>query len=482
MTVAAVVLVSLTFCSTGSAAEKASDAPAIVGGSLTSTDRWPWAAFVAVYSDDELQGFCSGSLIGQRWVLTAAHCGIDGKGNPLPNLTFLVALGHSNTSTPPSDSIPAVVGSEFGYDPVSDRNDVLALRLGTPAPQQAIRLVAAGDAPRWKAGTRAVIVGWGTAEGDLFDYQLRQAAVPIDTDRDCASAWGLQYDPATMLCAGPLEGGADACEGDSGGPLMVPDGFSGWLEVGLTSFGTFDPCGQTAGVYTRIARYTRAIVAALARDPIAPIAAPAAVTGAATVSDSGVAIAGSVTPGGLATSYRIDYGPGPGYGSSALGYAGDAGPVGVSATLPGLKPGTTYHYRVVAVSAAGTAAGADATFVTSGRATTPTQPTQPTEVDTTAPTVHALPSRGQAGEKVRLLYRVWDDLSARTSERVVVHRSGGAPVWSLTTRLTASERGKRYYVSWPTPRSFSGAFRFCVTSSDASGNRSSPSCARVVVR
>ena len=42
--------------------------------------------------------------------------------------------------------------------------------------------------------------------------------------------------------------------------------------------------------------------------------------------------------------------------------------MGVSATLSGLLPGTTYHYRLVATNADGTSAGADATFTAGGGA------------------------------------------------------------------------------------------------------------------
>ncbi|HEY7961335.1 MAG TPA: hypothetical protein VID29_05380 [Solirubrobacteraceae bacterium] len=75
-----------------------------------------------------------------------------------------------------------------------------------------------------------------------------------------------------------------------------------------------------------------------------------------------------VNPDGVDTTYRFEYGTTSGYGTSAPVPAGDLGAgivdAAASAALSGLQPGTLYHYRVVAVNAAGTVAGPDETFST----------------------------------------------------------------------------------------------------------------------
>ncbi|HET8862223.1 MAG TPA: S8 family serine peptidase [Solirubrobacterales bacterium] len=77
---------------------------------------------------------------------------------------------------------------------------------------------------------------------------------------------------------------------------------------------------------------------------------------------------GRVNPGGLATSYRFEYGTTTAYGTSApvpnqsIG-SGDAY-VAVSKPIEGLKGQTTYHYRVVGSNSKGSFYGADRTFGT----------------------------------------------------------------------------------------------------------------------
>ena len=46
------------------------DSKRIVGGQMSEEGRWPWMAALMKWD----QQFCGGSLISDRWVLTAAHC------------------------------------------------------------------------------------------------------------------------------------------------------------------------------------------------------------------------------------------------------------------------------------------------------------------------------------------------------------------------------------------------------------------------
>jgi hypothetical protein len=100
---------------------------------------------------------------------------------------------------------------------------------------------------------------------------------------------------------------------------------------------------------------------------IARAAAPTATTGPATAIGATTAtVTGSVVPGGQATSWYVQYGTSTSYGSqTAKANAGSgAATVNITSNLSSLKPGSTYHYRVVASNSAGTAHGSDAVFTT----------------------------------------------------------------------------------------------------------------------
>lgn len=108
---------------------------------------------------------------------------------------------------------------------------------------------------------------------------------------------------------------------------------------------------------------------ALAVAPAAASAAekPGASTGlAGSITPQSAVLTGTVNPRGTTTRYRFDLGTTTKYGTKTAAQSAGGGTSPVAATTPvaGLVPNTTYHYRVVASSRAGTVRGADRTFRT----------------------------------------------------------------------------------------------------------------------
>jgi len=111
-------------------------------------------------------------------------------------------------------------------------------------------------------------------------------------------------------------------------------------------------------------------LAVLALVPAGALGAPAPPTvstgGSSNVSFSSAILYGNVNPNGQATGYVFQYGTSTGYGGQTpLAPAGNGTiSIRLSQTVTGLQPGTTYHYRIVAVNPAGTTNGKDRTFKT----------------------------------------------------------------------------------------------------------------------
>ena len=106
------------------------------------------------------------------------------------------------------------------------------------------------------------------------------------------------------------------------------------------------------------------------------VPAPTGSTGSAdTITAHSARLTGSVDAKGAPTRYRFQYGRTTAYGQSTpLADAGQGGSVAAAATIAGLSPATSYHYRLVATNAGGTTKGVDRTFTTAAAPTTTPPP------------------------------------------------------------------------------------------------------------
>ena len=111
-----------------------------------------------------------------------------------------------------------------------------------------------------------------------------------------------------------------------------------------------------------------AVIAALVAPAAASAAsAPTVATGAASkVAQTTATVRGTVDPNDVETSYSFEYGPSKAYGAATPPVAVGKGtsPQAAVADLAGLAPFTTYNYRLVATSGAGTSRGANRSFKT----------------------------------------------------------------------------------------------------------------------
>jgi uncharacterized repeat protein (TIGR02543 family) len=102
--------------------------------------------------------------------------------------------------------------------------------------------------------------------------------------------------------------------------------------------------------------------------------------------------------------------------------------------------------------------------------------------DMTAPSVRALPSAGRRGKVAQLRYRV-SDAGSRSRQTITV-RHGARVLATLKTPLLVLDQTRPgHSFAWRVPRAVKpGAMQFCVRATDAAGNRSRASCARLTIR
>ncbi|XP_044847087.1 trypsin-3-like isoform X1 [Mauremys mutica] len=219
----------------------------IIGGTECPESGHPW--LVLLYYFD--QHYCSGTLLNQNWVLTAAHC---------QQSHIQVRLGeHSRGTSSGNEQFSAAqeIIPHPGFRAPSDgsrdyENDVMLLRLSPPASYtDYVQPLALTDSCP-PEGTRCTVMGWGTTTSPAETYpDVPQCVdVVIVSNTICQDAYPEKV-TENMLCAGVLEGGKDSCQGDSGGPLVC----NGKLQ-GVVSWGDH-PCAQPnkPGVYTSICNY-----------------------------------------------------------------------------------------------------------------------------------------------------------------------------------------------------------------------------------
>ncbi len=220
----------------------------IVGGIESAPNAWPFAASI-LYEDRRGRFFhyCGGSLIYDRWVLTAAHCEVEAGD--------VVILGRHDLRQAGGVvvRVERVVTHEH-YDPNSHDNDLALLMLAAPG---------AASMPRVRfevppaIGQAVTAIGWGASEpGGPTSAVLRQVTVPAGKLDDCRANYAGLRPPVpitdNMICAG--KPGQDSCQGDSGGPLLAGANDS-TAQVGIVSFGAGCGLESFPGVYTRIDRY-----------------------------------------------------------------------------------------------------------------------------------------------------------------------------------------------------------------------------------
>lgn len=228
----------------------------VVGGEPAALGSWPWMALLG-YRIDNQQGWrCGGALISKRHVLTAAHC-IE------PSL-FQVRLGelviddNGADGAQPIDIPIEKVTSHPGYR--GSENDIALIRLARDVQFsdyiQPICLPI-DDELRTKdlVNLHPFVAGWGAIRfRGPGSKALLEIQIPIVSEEKCRKAYAdisQAIIDERVVCAGYTRGTKDACRGDSGGPLMLPEN-AYFYTYGVISYGKQCALPGVPGVYSRV--------------------------------------------------------------------------------------------------------------------------------------------------------------------------------------------------------------------------------------
>ncbi|XP_066213176.1 coagulation factor IX isoform X1 [Saccopteryx leptura] len=224
----------------------------IVGGESAKPGQFPWQVLLT----DKIDAFCGGSIINEKWVITAAHC-------IKPGVKITVVAGEHNTekeehTEQKRNVVRAIPHHSYNATINKYRHDIALLELDKPLILNSyVTPICIADKEYTdiflKFGS-GYVSGWGRVfNRGRSALTLQYLKVPLVDRATCLRSTKFTIHN-NMFCAGFHEGGRDSCQGDSGGPHVTEvEGIS--FLTGIISWGEECAMKGKYGVYTKVSQY-----------------------------------------------------------------------------------------------------------------------------------------------------------------------------------------------------------------------------------
>ena len=200
-----------------------------------TTDRRPvdWAKYpfmVKIYTPGRGGGVSSGTVVGRRHVLTAAHCVTEEDWSPLSNENVKISLV-TGEERRKNDLCRVTVPDKpkVKYDASGDGFicDVALLECADDLPVPTVGLVGIAEERTYRSGAVAILCGFGAWDGvEEGSEDLCESGAEFGRIHKVE---GTDFYHSRVLATN-----ADSRPGDSGGPLLVCKG-NRYVQIGVTS-------------------------------------------------------------------------------------------------------------------------------------------------------------------------------------------------------------------------------------------------------